>query len=100
MTLTFSQAEGLINELRGRLGQDDLTLAQTGGEGEVERTAASELKSRGWTLAPATTGGHDPAHDASAPSPPPERADGGRWAQEAHDEAAAERARRPRVPGS
>jgi hypothetical protein len=99
VTLSFTQAESLVNDLRGRLGQDPLTLAQTGDEGEIEDPAASELRSRGWSIQPATTaGGHDPQHDSADASPPPEgagqREDAGRWAAQAHEEADAELRRR------
>jgi hypothetical protein len=99
VTLSFTQAEGIINDLRGRLGHEPMTLAQTGDEGEAEDPAATELTSRGWSIAPATTsGGHDPLHDAADPSPPPadagQREDSGRWAQQAHEEADAEQRRR------
>src|SRR3954453_5983461 len=92
VTLSFSQAEGMINELRGRLGHDDLTLAQTGGEGEVDSTVRDILTERGWSIAPATTsGGHDPGHDAAAEQPPPDDqgqpAGSGDWARQAHAEA-------------
>src|SRR3954454_10572910 len=50
VTLSFKQAEGTINELRGRLGRDDLTLAQTGGEGEIDSTVRDMLGNRGWTI--------------------------------------------------
>src|SRR3954452_20938631 len=73
VTLIFTQAEGMINELRGRRGQDDLTLAQTGGEGEVGSTVRDILTERGWSIAPASAGGgHDPGHGAGAEQPPPD----------------------------
>jgi hypothetical protein len=92
VTLSFNQAEGMINELRGRFGQDDLTLAQTGGEGEVDSTVRDVLTERGWTIAPASTGGgHDPQHDTAASQPPPDGqgqpAGSGDWERQAHAEA-------------
>src|SRR4051794_1272433 len=90
VVLTFSQAEGVINELRGRLGKDDLTLAQTG-EGEVDSAVRDVLGARGWHLAPATTSTHDDQHDAAAEQPPPDdhgaRGDSGQWERQAHAEA-------------
>jgi hypothetical protein len=92
VTLSFNQAEGLINELRGRRGQDDLTLAQTGGEGEVDSTIRGIRTERGWSIAPAASGGgHDPQHDSAASQPPPDDqgvpAGSGDWERQAHEEA-------------
>lgn len=100
VTLSFTQAEGVVNELRGRLGHDDLTLAQTGGEGEVDATLLDVLGSRGWHFAPAASGGHDPLHDGGGTQPPPDdqggrvRAETGQWERRAHEDADAEQLRR------
>jgi hypothetical protein len=97
VVLSFSQAEGIVNELRGRLGQDDLTLAQTGGEGEVDSTIREELGRRGWTFAPATTDAEDPMHDAADEQPPPDHhgdRSGREWERQAHEEADREVRRR------
>jgi hypothetical protein len=91
LTLSYGQAEGMINELRAQIGGAPLTLAQTGGEGEPHDPAARELARRGWSFAPLETGRHDPMHDSAGRQPPTdhtaERRDSGRWAREAHAEA-------------
>ena len=40
VSLSWSRAERLVNELRERFGHEPLTLAQTGGEGEVSDLVA------------------------------------------------------------
>src|SRR3954454_2745276 len=70
VVLSFSQAEGVVNQLRARVGAEPLTLAQTGDEGDVDRTILHELGARGWRFAPASTGAADPQHDGASASPP------------------------------
>lgn len=98
LTLSYTQAEGLVNDLRHRLGADPLTLAQTGGEGEVDSTITDELGGRGWAFDPATSGADDPSHGAGDESPPPggspHHPDSGRWSDLAHAEADQERRRK------
>ncbi len=100
VVLSFSQAEGVINQLRGRVGAEPLTLAQTGDEGEVDSTVLDELGGRGWRFARASEREPDEMHDAASTSPPPAghgRPEGsGEWERQAHAEADAEiRRRRP-----
>jgi hypothetical protein len=98
VALSWQRAEDLVNELRGGVGREPMSLAQTGGEGEVGDTVADELKRLGWTLRPRDTSKHDGAHLASSPDAPP--ADQGErrapidprdadWEQRAHEEAEA-----------
>jgi hypothetical protein len=62
VSLSFTAAEELLNELRDELGQPPLELAQTGGEGEVEDWAAAALAERGWAVEPLDTSRHDESH--------------------------------------
>jgi hypothetical protein len=68
---SFSRAEWLVNAWRERHGQPVLTLAQTGGEGEVDATAGDELTRLGWSHRPLNTGREEPTHDGLPGSPPP-----------------------------
>ena len=95
VSLSWARAEELVNELRGRVGDEPLTLAQTGGEGDVSPVVAEELGRLGWSAQPLNTSRHDPAHLAQPESPPPvehgERhapvGDSGEWERRAHEEA-------------
>jgi alkylated DNA repair dioxygenase AlkB len=95
VSLSWSRAERLVNELREHIGQDPLTLAQTGGEGEVSSVVADELGRLGWRPAALDTSQRDDAHVAESESPPPadqgaRRApvdDPGAWERQAHAEA-------------
>ena len=71
VSLSWSRAEMFVNELRARQAQDPLTLAQTGGEGEVSDLVATELGRLGWTAEELDTSRRDPAHLAQPESPPP-----------------------------
>jgi hypothetical protein len=96
---SFGRAEWLVNEWRARHGHGPLTLAQTGGEGEVDRTVADVLGRLGWTRRPLSTETDHPAHLGLDESPPPpghgERMapvpPSGEDERAAHDAAAAER---------
>jgi hypothetical protein len=102
VALSWSRAEALVNELRRACGADPLTLAQTGGEGELTPDVRTALEALGWTSGSLNTGRADPAHvDAGASPPPAAAASGGGgpdpaagWEQEAHAEAEANRRRR------
>ena len=97
LSLSFSMAEDLVNELRDRHGQPPLTLAQTGGEGEVDGTVDDELGRLGWTHRPLNTGRGDEQHVAKqAESPSPQAPAGSQWEEDAH--AAAEETRQRTVP--
>jgi hypothetical protein len=69
---SFQRAEWLVNEWRVRRGKEPLLLAQTGGEGEVDRTVEDVLGGLGWTHRPLPTDRDHPSHlglDESAPPP-------------------------------
>jgi hypothetical protein len=97
VTLSFKQAEELINDFRRGLDRPELTLAQTGGEGEVDPDVRAALEQRGWHIAPARTGGNDPQHDHADASPPPQAAEEPEWKRRGDAEADAE-LRRRRAP--
>jgi hypothetical protein len=96
VSLSWSRAEELVNDLRARRGREPLELAQTGGEGELSDTVEGELGRIGWRSEPLNTARHDEAHAAQpAESPPPADSgerhapveDPGGWEREAHREA-------------
>ena len=104
VSLSWRRAEEVVNELRDSQGEGSLTLAQTGGEGEVSPAVADELGGRGWTSEPLDTARHDEAHDTSLPNAPPpdqgQRAlgiDSGAEERAAHEAAERERQRTLRV---
>jgi hypothetical protein len=76
VALSWKRAEELINAVRRGLGEQPLVLAETGGEGEVDRSVREELEPLGWKIEPLDTSSHDPAHLDSPEDPPP--ASGGR----------------------
>ena len=71
VALSWKRAEELINAVRRGLGEKPLTLAQTGGEGTVDRTIREEFAPRGWTIEPLDTSEHQEVHLASPEDPPP-----------------------------
>ncbi len=92
VTLSWNRAEKAVNRLRTAQGQDELTLAQTGGEGEVSTRVAQAMQDLGWSSKDLDTGRHDEQHaprreDSTRP------ADGGQesWERQAHAEADANR---------
>jgi hypothetical protein len=100
VSFSWGRAEELVNDLRGRVGEPALTLAQTGGEGELSGLVAGELGRLGWQSTPLNPERRDPGHVERPASPPP-RGDGAAhapaedprgWEREAHAEA--ERRRR------
>ena len=103
---SWSRAEEIVNRLRGERGQEPLTLAQTGGEGELSDKVASELQSLGWKWRPRDTSRSDPAHTAAPHSPPPPGtgeqqapvSDSDAWERRAHEEAHAARVGSPDAP--
>jgi hypothetical protein len=104
---SWRRAEEMVNRLRTQLGfGEPLTLAQTGGEGDLSDDVAHALRQLGWEWSPRDTSTHDPAHRGSPPSPPPPDAgerhapvsDSHAWEREAHEEAEASRLRRPDAP--
>src|SRR3954447_346139 len=62
VSLSWKRAEEFVNEIRAKHGQSPLTLAQTGGEGEVVDRVADALSGLGWTPKPLDTSRHDDAH--------------------------------------
>jgi hypothetical protein len=60
LSLSWKRAEEVVNTLRARHGHDPLTLAQTGGEGEVSDRVARALDA--WSPSPMNPDEHDPAH--------------------------------------
>ena len=100
LALSWTRAERLVNDLRQRRGATPLTLAQSGGEGEVGELARNLLAPLGWTSEPLDTSRHDPAHAGEpSESPPPKRTgeqhapveDSREWEREGHREAEAAR---------
>jgi hypothetical protein len=100
LALSWSRAEQLINDLRGRRGAEPVSLAQTGGEGEIGELAQDLLTRVGWTSQPLDTSRHDAAHAGDpAGSPPPKGTgekhapveDSREWEREGHREAEAVR---------
>lgn len=103
---SWSRAERLVNDLRAEQGNEPLTLAQTGGEGEVSDLVADELQGLGWRWKSRDTSQDDPAH-ANEPASPStsetgERqapvSDSSEWERTAHAEADATRAGRSDAP--
>jgi len=101
VSLSWGRAEEIVNELRRRGGHDPLTLAQTGGEGEVSGTVEKELDRLGWHSAPLDPERHDPSHANRPDSPPPSgqgeagspTEDSHAWERQAHREAEESRGR-------
>ena len=94
VSLSWRRAEEIINGLRERAGQAALTLAQTGGEGDLSDRISDALGERGWRARTLDTSQHDSSH-APEPKPPGPAGQGGRdvgseqgevW-REAHAEA-------------
>jgi hypothetical protein len=86
VAFSWKRAEEAVNTLRSEHGREPLTLAQSGGEGQVTARVADALQTLGWHARPATAG-HDDAHvDAE-----PERTSGGgeppEWRRQADAEA-------------
>ena len=103
---SWNRAERLVNDLRAEEGEEPLTLAQTGGEGELTDLVANELRRLGWTWKARDTSRDDPAHASDSASPPPsgtgERdapvSDSSEWERKAHSEADATLAGRNDAP--
>jgi hypothetical protein len=71
VSLSWRRAEEVVNGLRERAGEEPLTLAQTGGEGELSDRVAAALSDRGWRVAPRDTSTHHRGHVSEPASPPP-----------------------------
>ena len=96
ISLSWSRAEAIVNELRQRHEREPLELAQTGGEGELSDLVEGELAALGWRSEPLNTGRRDEAHVGQpAESAPPAGTGEARspaedsrgWEREAHREA-------------
>lgn len=86
VSLSWSRAEAMVNELRERAGRPPLSLAQRGGEGTISDTIRVVLDRLGWSAQPLNTGRHDEAHvepERGEPQTEPDH----RWEREAHAEA-------------
>jgi hypothetical protein len=73
VALSWKRAEELINAVRRGLGVPPLQLAQTGGEGTVDRTTREAFEPLGWSIEPLDTSAHDPVH-LDSPEDPARRA--------------------------
>jgi hypothetical protein len=73
IALSWTLAERLINDVHAEHGREAMTLAQTGGEGEVSTTVASVLGELGWSHRPLDTSRNDPQHvsEPAHGAPPP-----------------------------
>jgi hypothetical protein len=71
VSVSWQRAEEIVNDLRERLGEEPLDLAQTGGEGEVSRTVAQEMERLGWGSQPLDTTERQPDHETEPERPPP-----------------------------
>jgi hypothetical protein len=104
---SWTRTEEIVNHLRAQQNRGGpLTLAQTGGEGEMSDDARRALAQLGWNWAPRDTSAHDPAHTGRPESPPPRDAgerqapvsDSHEWERTAHEEADRSRFGRPGAP--
>jgi hypothetical protein len=104
ISLSWKEAEALVNRVREQLGHDPLQLAQTGAEGDVAKGVEKELRRLGWSREPLDTSRHEERHVEREESPPPSDAgerqspvqDSRAWERQAHEEA--ERTRRGSDP--
>ena len=69
--MSWKRAETIINEQRAEHGRPPLTLAQTGGEGEVTERIANALRGQGWRPRPHRPGTHDRGHVNGRAGAPP-----------------------------
>jgi hypothetical protein len=74
VALSWKRAEEVINAVRRGLGAPPLVLAETGGEGVVDRTIDETFTPLGWHIEPLDTSRRDPAHLGSPEDPPPDEA--------------------------
>jgi hypothetical protein len=72
--LSWRRAEELINAVRRGLGESSVVLAETGGEGTVDRSIREAFEPLGWRIEPLDTSRRDPAHLDSPEDPPPDEA--------------------------
>jgi hypothetical protein len=87
VSLSWGRAESIVNELRERHGLAPLTLAQTGGEGEVSPVVREELERLGWRSQPLNTSRQDPQHLGQEPEQGRTDDRASDWEGQAHAEA-------------
>jgi hypothetical protein len=103
VALSWKRAEAAVNVMRHSVDRPPLALAQSGREGELSNAVRDELARLGWTPEPRVTqGASDPRHSSAQENPPPndagkrhKRPDADEWERRAHEEAEAERLRKP-----
>src|SRR3954471_8012926 len=71
VAVSWKRAEEIVNLLRSRTGKGELTLAQTGGEGEVTERVREDIERLGWRTEPLDTSENQPDHVDDPESPPP-----------------------------
>jgi hypothetical protein len=92
IALSWTLADRLINDVHAAHGRPAMTLAQTGGEGDVSHTVQEVLGELGWSHRPLDTSRNDPqhvsepAHGAPAPHDGPTPSTEERF-HEAHEQA-------------
>ncbi|HEX8855293.1 MAG TPA: hypothetical protein VF752_06800 [Thermoleophilaceae bacterium] len=74
VALSWRRAEELINAVRRGHRAAPLALAETGGEGELDRSIREAFEPLGWRIEPLDTSRHDPDHLSSPEDPPPDEA--------------------------
>jgi hypothetical protein len=73
VSLTWSEAEAFVNNLRDEQERPPLALQASGGEGEVSDDVRAVLLPRGWAWQPLALVRRDPAHQHAPEAPPHER---------------------------
>lgn len=71
IAVSWKRAEEIVNLLRSRFGEEPLTLAQTGGEGELTDRVREAIEPLGWRTEPLDTSQSQPDHVDDPESPPP-----------------------------
>src|SRR3954469_9399870 len=88
VSLSWTRAEELVNDARAQHGREALTLAQTGGEGEVSDRVRDALGDLGWRPHALETGTHDDSHvESRSEAPPRDSGEAPDWERQAHEEA-------------
>ena len=87
LSLSWSRAEAVVNQLREREGQEPLVLSQTGGEGDVSDRVGHELSRLGWSSKALNTSREDPGHTSADRQPEQRTPANAQWAEQAHAEA-------------
>jgi hypothetical protein len=71
VALSWRRAEEVVNRLRRQVGEEPLTLAQTGGESWLTERVEEALTNLGWSIRPLDTSSHDTSHVSAPNSPGP-----------------------------